>query len=134
MRCVDAVGMEAINANGTMQQNIVISQIIDLVALSGGIGQVGVYLAQNNTTLAPYAEQISPHVQFSLSEFFRKGLHYEATTADPEDVAGELVNMISRGAAHPGFVGSASISIEEVPEYYERLSNQEEIKIFIRFP
>jgi len=134
MRCVDAVGMEAINANGTMQQNIVISQIIDLVALSGGIGQVGVYLAQNNTTLAPYAEQISPHVQFPLSDFFRKGLHYEATTADPEDVSAELVNLISRGAAHPGFVGSASISIEEVPEYYERLSNQEEIKIFIRFP
>ncbi|KAM0330180.1 hypothetical protein ACHAQA_004354 [Verticillium albo-atrum] len=134
IRAVDAVGMEAINGNGTMQQDIVLSQMIELVAAGGGIGQVGVYLAQPNTGLAPNAEEISANISFPLSAFFIKGLRYEGGIADPETVAGELVNLISRGAAHPGFVASASIGIEEVPEYYERLSNQEELKVFINFP
>ncbi|WYZ36865.1 hypothetical protein EsH8_II_000371 [Colletotrichum jinshuiense] len=134
IRAVDAVGMEAINANGTMQQDIVLSQMIELVATGGGIGQVGVYLAQPNTGLAPNAEEISANISFPLSAFFIKGIRYEGGIADPETVAGELVNLISRGAAHPGFVASASIGIEEIPEYYERLSNQEELKVFVHFP
>ncbi|UQC89850.1 alcohol dehydrogenase GroES-like domain-containing protein [Colletotrichum lupini] len=82
IRAADAVGMEAITANGTMQQNIVLNQMVELVAAGGGIGQIGIYLAQPNT----------------------------------------------------GFVASASIDIEEVPTYYERLSNQQELKVFIKFP
>ncbi|KAK1721116.1 hypothetical protein BDP67DRAFT_540689 [Colletotrichum lupini] len=113
----DAVGMEAITANGTMQQNIVLNQMVELVAAGGGIGQIGIYLAQPNTGLAPNAERIMP-------EFFSKGIRYEGGMADPETVAGELRY----------FVASASIDIEEVPTYYERLSNQQELKVFIKFP
>ncbi|KAG7048371.1 alcohol dehydrogenase [Colletotrichum scovillei] len=134
IRAVDAVGMEAITANGTMQQNIVLNQMVELVASGGGIGQIGIYLAQLNTGLAPNAERITPEVSFPLTQFFSKGIRYEGGIADPETVAGELVNLISRGIAKPGFVASASIDIEEVPTYYERLSNQQELKVFIKFP
>jgi len=133
-RTVDAVGMEAINANGTMEEDIILHQMIQLVASGGGIGQVGIYLAQNNTGLAPYAERIPQSVPFPLSNFFIKGVKYEGGIADPESIAGYLVNLVSKGRAKPGFVTSASISLDQVPEYYERLSNQQELKVVIAFP
>ncbi|KAI3553889.1 alcohol dehydrogenase GroES-like domain-containing protein [Colletotrichum abscissum] len=134
IRAVDAVGMEAITANGTMQQNIVLNQMVELVAAGGGFGQIVIYLAQPNTGLAPNAERITPEVSFSLTQFSSKGIRYEGGIADPETVAGELVNLNPRGIAKPGFVASASIDIEEFPAYYERLSNQQELKVFIKFP
>ncbi|KAK0368866.1 alcohol dehydrogenase GroES-like domain-containing protein [Colletotrichum limetticola] len=70
IRAADAVGMEAITANGTMQQNIVLNQMVELVAAVGGIGQIGIYLAQPNTGLAPNAERIMPEVSFPSPSSF----------------------------------------------------------------
>ncbi|KAK1465679.1 alcohol dehydrogenase GroES-like domain-containing protein [Colletotrichum melonis] len=134
IRAVDAVSMEAITANGTMQQNIVLNQMVELVAAGGEIGQIGIYLAQTNAGLAPNAERITPEASFPLTQFFSKGIRYEGGITDPETVAGELVTLIFRGMAKPGFVASASIGIEEVPTYYGRLNNQQELKVFIKFP
>ncbi|KAI3573071.1 hypothetical protein IWW34DRAFT_595777, partial [Fusarium oxysporum f. sp. albedinis] len=78
-----------------------------------------VYLAQSNTALALNEEDISPNVSFPLASFFSKGVRYEGGIADPETTARELVNLIIRGIAHPGFVASALINIDDVPEYYE---------------
>ncbi|KAK1490157.1 alcohol dehydrogenase GroES-like domain-containing protein [Colletotrichum tamarilloi] len=72
IRAADAVGMEAITANGTMQQNIVLNQMVELVAAGGGIGQIGIYLAQPNTGLAPNAERIMPEVSFPSPSSFRR--------------------------------------------------------------
>ncbi|KAK1493621.1 alcohol dehydrogenase GroES-like domain-containing protein [Colletotrichum cuscutae] len=120
IRAVDAVSMEAITANGTMQQNIVLNQMVELVAAGGEFGQIGTYLAQTNAGLAPNAERITPEASFP--------------SPNPETVAGELVTLIFRGIAKPGFVASASIGIEKVPTYYGRLSNHQKLKVFINFP
>jgi hypothetical protein len=36
---------------------------------------------------------------------------------DPLERVGELVNLLANGMAHPGFIVSRVVGIEEVPEY-----------------
>lgn len=48
------------HANGTMQQDIVTLYMVELAALGAGLGQVGVFPAQNYMSLSSYANQISP--------------------------------------------------------------------------
>ncbi|KAK7419066.1 hypothetical protein QQX98_003568 [Neonectria punicea] len=134
VRVINCVGMEAVNAQGEMEQGIVLNNMVRVVAAHGGIGQIGVYMAQNDTAVAPNAERLSPDVSFPLTEFFTKGLSYHSGIVFPGTVASELVRLIASGEASPHFIESASIGIEEVPGYYERFSRQEEIKIYIHFP
>ncbi|KAK7417100.1 hypothetical protein QQZ08_011759 [Neonectria magnoliae] len=122
--------MEAVNAQGELQQGI----MVRVVATHGGIGQIGVHMAQNDTAAVPNAERLSPDVSFPLTEFFTKGLSYHSGVVIPGIFAGELVRFIAGGEASTHFIESVTIRIEEVPEYYERFSRQEEIKVYIHFP
>lgn len=133
-RAVDCVGMEAINAQGELQEDIVMRNMVAVTRQGGGIGQVGVFLTQNNSVGAPLAETISPNITFPLSDFLSKHLTLGAGVVDPIAVAPVLEKLITSGRAQPHFVGTAEIGIEEVPEYFQRFDRQEEIKVYIRFP
>jgi threonine dehydrogenase-like Zn-dependent dehydrogenase len=50
----------------------------------------------------------------------------------PQDVASELVPLITSGRACPSFIVSSIIDIEEAPEYYAWFSRREEMKVVIR--
>ncbi|KAK7714620.1 hypothetical protein SLS57_007096 [Botryosphaeria dothidea] len=128
IRAVDCVGMEAINAQGELQEDIVMRNMVAVTRQGGGIGQVGVFLTQNNSVGAPLAETISPNITFPLSDFFSKHLTLGAGVVDPIAVAPVLENLITSGRAQPNFVATAEIGIEEVPEYFQRFDRQEEIK------
>lgn len=133
-RAVDCVGMEAVNSEGQLDEGNVINNMINVVAVGGGIGQIGVYEAQASSDLAPYGSQISAKVSFPIRTFFSKSLTYRALGVDPKEIDGELVRLVENGVAHPNFIASAEIGIEQVPEYYQRYSNYEEIKVYIHFP
>ncbi|KKY16942.1 putative alcohol dehydrogenase superfamily zinc-containing [Diplodia seriata] len=134
-RAVDCVGMEAVSANGTLDPAIVTRQMVAVTGAQGGIGQIGVWMAQNATAAAPNANEIDPDVAFPLSDFFTKGLSFRSGVVDPKERAPELVRLIEDGKASPASViETAVIGIEEAPEYYRRFDRHEEIKVFIRFP
>lgn len=133
MRSVDAVGMEAVNSNLEHEDGIVITQMIAVTHLAGGIGIPGVYSTQENSPGAPLGSTLSPNISISMSDFFSKGLSMRSGAVDPKLVAPELVSLISSGKAQPGFIKSAEISIEEAPEYYARFNRQEELKVYIHF-
>lgn len=134
VRSVDCVGMESINADLQAQEDIVIQQAIAATAFGGGVGVVGVYLAQPNSPGAPNGETISPNITFPMTNFFGKQLSFKGGPVDPKLYAPALVDLVASGKASPHFIATASIGIEEVPEYYERFNNLEEIKVFIHFP
>ncbi|KAL4985924.1 hypothetical protein BDW68DRAFT_198484 [Aspergillus falconensis] len=134
MRSVDCVGMEALNAQLNHQQDIVVQQMISVTHVGGGIGQVGVWMAQDDSPGAPLGHLMSPSMDFPLSDFFSKRLKFQAGPVDPKKVASQLVELIHTGKARPSFIESATIDIEEVPEYYERFNRTEELKVYIRFP
>lgn len=134
MRSVDCVGMEALNSSLEIQSNIITEQMVAVTHFGGGIGVVGVHMAQPNSAGAPRGATISPNIMFPITDFFSKQLSYQGGPVDPKLYARELVGLIASGKAKPGFISSAVIGIEEAPEYYERFQRQEEVKVYIQFP
>lgn len=134
MRSVDCVGIEALNATLQHEPHIILDQMVNVTHVGGGIGQVGVYLAQTDSPGSPLGETFSPIAQFPLSNFFNKRLRFQSGAVDPKPLAPMLVELIRTGKASPHFIGSATISIDQVSEYYERFNQHEEIKVFIQIP
>lgn len=134
MRSVDCVGIEALNSSLQHEPNIILNQMVNVTHIGGGIGQVGVYMAQPDTPGSPLGSTFSPIAAFPLSDFFGKRLRFQAGPVDPKEYAPMLVELIHSGKASPHFIASSSISIDEVPEFYARFSVQEEIKVSIHFP
>lgn len=133
-RALDCVGMEAINAQGDLQEDIVLQNMVGVAAQNGGLGQVGVYMAQSSSAGAPLGDTIAQNITFPVTEFFGKHLRYEGGVVDPKILAPGLVELIAAGRAHPSFISTASIGLEEAPRYYERFDRHEEIKVYIHFP
>ncbi|KAH6661942.1 hypothetical protein F5X68DRAFT_178450 [Plectosphaerella plurivora] len=133
-RSVDAVGMEAVNADLQIEGDIVIRQMIGVTGMRGGLGVVGVYAAFPSSPAAPRADVLSSNATVPWTEFFIKGLSIKSGLVDPKPVAPELIRLVAQGKAHPSFITSASISIEDAPEYYQKFNRTEETKVFIRFP
>lgn len=133
LRAIDAVGIEAVNADGEQDAEIVVQGAIAVTHVRGGIGQAGIWRAQDSSPGAPLGGSLSPSMDFPLSDFFSKRLSMQGGAVDVKLVASELVNLIASGAAKPGFIKTAEIGIEEVPEYYQRFDNHEEIKVYIHF-
>ncbi|GJD02298.1 putative alcohol dehydrogenase [Colletotrichum higginsianum] len=123
-RSVDAVGMESLNADLEIEEDILLRQTVGVTRTGGGVG----------VPLGPRGSTISPNGTLPMTEFFFKGLSVRGGLVDPKLVAPELVQLIASGRARPSFITSAVIGIEDAPEYYRRFNRQEESKVFIRFP
>ncbi|OHE93899.1 alcohol dehydrogenase GroES-like domain-containing protein [Colletotrichum orchidophilum] len=134
MRAVDCVGMEALNSTLGMDESVVVRQMIEVVHLDGGIGQVGAYKSQDSSPGAPYGSAIPPTIPFPASDFFMKRLSFRTGAVDPKEYAPQLIDLINRGKAHPSFVFSAVIGIEDAPDYYDRFDRKQETKVAIYFP
>ncbi|KXH61447.1 alcohol dehydrogenase GroES-like domain-containing protein, partial [Colletotrichum nymphaeae SA-01] len=134
MRTVDCVGMEALNSSLGMDESIITQQMIEVTHFKGGMGQLGVYSSQDDSPGAPYGSDISPTIPFPVSSFFAKGLSFRTGAVDPKQYAPQLIGLINSGKAHPSFVISAVIGIEDAPKYYERFNGKKETKVAIRFP
>jgi threonine dehydrogenase-like Zn-dependent dehydrogenase len=132
-RVVDCVGMEAVDKNGNPDQGLVTRSMVRVAAQNGGLGQVGVYGAQNNTSAAPKASSINPDISFPLTDFFMKGLSLKGGIVNPRALAPQLLALIAQGRAHPGLIASAVIPIADAPHFYDRFSEHKETKVYINF-
>ncbi|KAL0930276.1 alcohol dehydrogenase protein [Colletotrichum truncatum] len=119
MRTVDCVGMEALNTDLEMDESVVVQQMIDVVHFGGGIGQLGVYKSQASSPGAP--------------DLFRQGSELSNGSRRPKKYAPMLIDLINNGKAHPSFVISTVISIEDAPKYYDRFNSKKETKVAIYF-
>ncbi|KAK2758853.1 putative alcohol dehydrogenase [Colletotrichum kahawae] len=134
MRSVDCVGMEALNADLERDAGIVVNQMINVTHFGGGVGQLGVFKSQDNSPGTPYGSAISPSISFPISSFFGKALSFRTGAVDPKRYAPTLIGLINSGKAHPSFVFSADIGIEDAPKFYNRFYRQIETKVAIHFP
>jgi threonine dehydrogenase-like Zn-dependent dehydrogenase len=117
-RSVEAVGFEAETASGKIDAGITLRHMVNVTARGGGIGVVGLF----NNTLS----------DFNYGEVYEKSIAVNGGIVLPLQVADELVPLIVSGQAHPSFIVSSVIGIEEAPEYYARFSRREETKVVIR--
>ncbi|KAH6611923.1 alcohol dehydrogenase GroES-like domain-containing protein [Boeremia exigua] len=133
-RSCDCCGYECVNENLEPQQNHIINNAVAATARGGGIGLVGIYIAQDKAPGRPEAGQIPPTLDFPMSDFWSKGLTIKAGVVNPQALAPQLVELVKSGRAKPGCITSSVIGIEEVPEGYRRFNRQLETKVVIRFP
>ncbi|CAN9308025.1 unnamed protein product [Alternaria alternata] len=118
-RSVECVGFEAETANGTVDSSITLREMVQVTAPGGGMGIVGLF----NDTLN----------DFSIGTAYTKQIAINGGIVLPlQGVASELVPLITSGRAHPSFIVSSIIDIEDAPEYYARFSRREETKVVIR--
>ncbi|KAJ3455820.1 hypothetical protein MRS44_017302 [Fusarium solani] len=128
------VGMEALNAQLQFEPPIVTQQMINVTNFEGGIGQVGVYNYVPGAPILQEHPNITPSMDFPISDFWIKALKYQAGIVQPYRIAPDLVNLIASGRVNTTFITSAVINIEDGPEYYGRFNRTEELKVFISFP
>jgi threonine dehydrogenase-like Zn-dependent dehydrogenase len=118
-RTVEAVGYEAVNAAGDVDPSITLRNMVNVTARRGGMGILGVF----NDTMT----------DFSIGQVWQKGISTNGAIVLPLQIASELVPLITSGKAHPSFIVSSIINIEDAPEYYARFERHEESKVVIRF-
>ncbi|KAL3483503.1 GroES-like protein [Aspergillus germanicus] len=117
-RGVEAVGYEALNETGQVDSSATLRTLLNVTAPSGGIGIVGLF-----------SEGIA---EFDIGLAFSKRVSVDGGVVLPLQVASELVPLVESGIAHPSFIVSSVVGIEEAPEYYRRFNEYEESKVVIR--
>lgn len=132
IRSVDAVGFEARSANGSVQSDLVLHEMVQVTASYGGIGIVGVYDSSSDAAGRPLASTMQHTFPFTPANAFGKGVRVQMGSVDARQLAPQLLRLISDGKAAPGYVVSSLINITQAPEYYQRFSNWEESKVVIR--
>ncbi|KAL5343057.1 GroES-like protein [Aspergillus crustosus] len=118
-RGVESVGYEAINSTGEVDAGITLRQLLNVTSPGGGIGIVGLF----NAGLE----------RFDVGQAYVNRVSVYGGIVLPLQVASELVPLIESGRAHPSFIVSSVIDIEDAPEYYQRFNNLEETKVVIGF-
>ncbi|KAI1138129.1 putative alcohol dehydrogenase [Hypoxylon sp. FL0543] len=133
-RVCDCIGYECLNADLQPQENYVITEAINMAAVGGGIGLVGVYINVPVSKGTPRADLIPPNIDFPISNFFEKNLSIKGGLADVIGLNPTVLELVNSGRAKPGFVVTSEVGIEEVPEAYRRFDEKLEEKVVIRFP
>ncbi|KAH7382641.1 alcohol dehydrogenase [Phaeosphaeria sp. MPI-PUGE-AT-0046c] len=133
-RSCDCCGEECLNEKLEPQQNTIINDMVAVTEPGGGLGVVGVYVAQDKAPGRPNAEKISPTLEFPMTAFFLKSLSMKAAIVNPQALARQLLELVKSGRAHPGCIVSSVIGLEEIAEGYKRFNKQLETKVVIRLP
>jgi threonine dehydrogenase-like Zn-dependent dehydrogenase len=133
-RTVDCVGEEGMNEKLKPDQSFVITQAVKCTSIGGGIGVIGVYLAEPESKGVERGNTVSPTISLPISLFWEKNLTMRGGTVDSKLYVEPLLELIKAGRARPGFVFSSTIDIEEAPTGYKRFSDHLETKVMIKFP
>ena len=133
-RVCDCVGAgPALNSKLQHQPDYIINQAVTMASVNGGLGVIGGYTAQPDTTGTPHGHNIPASILFPISEFQAKALTMSGQGVDAKLVWPHLLSLLEAGRAHPSFVFSDEIEIEEAPKAYERFFKRRETKTLIRF-
>ncbi|EJU00567.1 GroES-like protein [Dacryopinax primogenitus] len=129
-RAVDAVGYQAVAADGKKEQaNAVLSALIQVVRPTGGLGIPGLYVPADPGA----ADEATKNGNLTLpfGKLFEKGLSLGTGQANVKSYNRELRNLILRdlivsGKAKPSFVVSKSVEIDDAPDAYEKFDKRVE--------
>lgn len=132
---IDAVGYQARDDKSPSKEKPtqVLENCLRVVNSTASIGVIGVYLAPDPGAKGSDAKQgIFP---FSVAEFFDKALMMGTGQAPVKRYNEYLRDLIVNGRAKPGKIVSHHISIDEVPNAYDKFDKRIDgyTKVLIRF-
>jgi threonine dehydrogenase-like Zn-dependent dehydrogenase len=132
--CDCAGGMIALNPKLERQPNYIMQQAVKVTSTGGGIGFIGLYLHVPPSAGAPLADTVPADIVFPMNDFMMKSLTLAGGEVEVKQLWPQLLNLLESGRAHPSFIVSDEVEIEEAPDAYERFARKKETKTVIRFP
>lgn len=135
-RSVDCIGQECVNHYLKPQQNYIIQEAIRVTKYNGGIGIVGVYIAQGKSAGGPRGESMDKDLSIAMPEIFKKNLVLGSGPINPSlyEIMPTVFELVKSGRAKLSWIVTSQVGIEDAPKAYERFDQKLEIKVVIRFP
>jgi glutathione-independent formaldehyde dehydrogenase len=121
-RGVEAVGYQAHDPTGDEHPEMVLDNLVKVVRSTGGIGVVGVYMAQDPGAADDLARQ--GRYAFEFGTFFTKGQAMGTGQCPVKRYNRVLRDLIIEGKARPGMLVSHEVSLEQAPEAYEKFDKR----------
>ena len=121
---VEAVGFQAHDPTGEEHPEMVLDNLVKSVRTTGGIGVVGVYVAQDEG--APTVEAGQGRVGFDYGTFFTKGQQMGTGQAPVKRYNTALRDLIITGRATPSFIVSHELGLDEAVAAYDSFDKRED--------
>ena len=119
----ECVGYQCCNMHGKEVPNLTMNNLVQAVKATGGIGVVGVFLAQDPGAQDDLAKE--GKLAFDFGQFWLKGQRIGTGQANVKAYNRRLSNLIQAGRATPSMIVSHELSLAQAPEAYEKFDKRE---------
>lgn len=131
---IDAVGFQALNDQDPTREkaNQVVENIADLVNYGGAVGIIGVYPKHDERPSESEGKNGSLVVPWGT--FFSKGISIGTGRTNDRQYTRPLRDLVLTGRAHPDFVVTHHVRLDEAPEAYEVFAKRQDgmVKVVFR--
>jgi len=112
----ECVGYQCHDHAGHEVPNMTMNHLVKSVKPTGGLGIVGVFMPQDPGGADALAKK--GQIAFDLGAFFTKGQRMGTGQANVKAYNRYLAKLIHEGRAHPSFIISHELPLEQAPEGY----------------
>jgi len=113
----ECVGYQAHDPQGQEHPNMTMNSLVKSVRFTGGIGVVGIFIPQDPGS--PDSMYKQGEIAFDMGLFWFKGQHISTGQANVKAYNRHLRDLIHVGKAHPSWIVSHNLSLDEAPEGYQ---------------
>ena len=127
VRCsCDCVGLDCLNDQLELQENVVFNNCIRVAKAAKGIGLIGIYVPLGPSPGMPLASPHQGMLSVQVGQLWTKGLSLKSGTAEIHRLQPPLRDLIESGKAKPSFVVDEILhSVDEVPHAYQRFEKRD---------
>jgi glutathione-independent formaldehyde dehydrogenase len=123
-RGVEAVGYQAHDPSGEEHPEMVLDNLVNVVRSTGAIGVVGVYVPEDPGAANDLAQR--GRIAFEYGTFFSKGQRMGTGQCPVMRYNRELRDLIIAGRAHPSYIVSHELALEDAAEGYQNFDRRED--------
>lgn len=131
-RGCECVGYQCCDHHRREVPNLTMNNLVKTVRATGGIGVVGVFIAEDPGAKDKLAKQ--GQLAFDFGQFWMKGQHIATGQANVKAYNRQLCDLIAAGKANPSFIVSHDLPLEQAPEAYKNFNERKDgwTKVILR--
>jgi threonine dehydrogenase-like Zn-dependent dehydrogenase len=123
-RGCECVGWQAHDPRGKEVPNDTMNKLVKSVRPTGALGVVGVFVPQDPEPADPLMEE--GQIAFDLGLFFHKALSLGSGQTPVKAYNRLLCQLIAAGKAHPSFLVSHELTLDQAPDAYGHFDARED--------
>jgi glutathione-independent formaldehyde dehydrogenase len=131
-RGCECVGYQCCDKHRNEVPNLTMNNLVKTVRATGGIGVVGVFVAQDPGAKDELAKQ--GKMAFDFGQFWMKGQKIGTGQANVKAYNRPLCDLIEAGKAKPSFIVSHELPLDQAPEAYKNFDERKDgwTKVLLR--